>query len=1108
MNLKELNALNATKMKGTCHNTTQFDWEDPDFMDLLLGELPEVRTTSAPKEISSLCYKLDRKCREYNFFTTDRKRFLAEIQTLINEIKEVMPYWYELSVAEVERIFKIHKCCLISGDGGIGKSYFIKCFEEELEKRGVDHLCVYGKFLNSTDDIDFEEIKAIGEQRIFVLVVDAINELSENDQVELVKHLSRIKQVSGVRLVVTYRIQSMDVSLLQPYKDLAEYEYRFPGISFESAVEWLQSVPVVDIGEYLDVLYSNNPFLLSKLQYIMDDEEATKGKNNISRFTYIYEQFIKKAIDRDHWEKTKLVAKYMFDHDTKTVTADEISAVIDDHEEYISKMEQKGFLTCYTSRDQTKCSFTIESLADYLLARYMWNSIQGKSLDECVDIIKHKVDEFYSMKEMAILVLFDLYSPDYTTIRDILERTELIEDFTIETLAKLHFNSEDIPAFHSIFMCKEPEEMLIYLAGYINKPYNCVNYLNQHYLGEPDAQRKMLSQRLSGKHFLGQLKTRLKNMLYVTCKSKCSEDRSLETFYTALWCTAACNTDIRNLATKLLYEVIQHNLYLVDVAIEIFPQLYDSYIQDALIYVLSSCNQQAQIDAFFEKQISDVDFILAKAIRRMSMYLDCPYNYISLTKRNVYSPDEKAYSEEFTRLLHRIDLFEKELLPFRFWGVGSMQGNIKFLSVDKAELAEYNSMLGAQFSCVRQGCCNGYMGFERDVEKYFRRAYQGKLLDSECFLSAMEKVFIENFGLYDLTFAPEESKKYGNTEFEASMIRKAIDISVDAFMGSLMCNYYTKDFGTFNNYQDSVGYEVYDPLEFGEDLRIRTPFSIYQPEIEKMGVKKLRQLQSSVLKDEKWWGDLALTKTNFLNLLQPINHGGHEWMLAACRVSLRDDPQKHTWQEVYNLYSCASADVVMANDYNARSVTIELEEYTGNLLDYAKEKNAPWLCKDVPTISYNSGVFDDVFLILPPAVFIKELQLHLDVERMCWVNGANEVIIWCNNNRSSYYRDPIMGTVFVRRDAFEILKKVFSIKFFGYSEKYIEGKGFCDDTAYHFEIVDGSFVKEVANYKHEDSEEPEEDLEECKNCQYGFYSLPSEIDETSLFAKFLKEYGN
>ena len=57
-------------------------------------------------------------------------------------------------------------------------------------------------------------------------------------------------------------------------------------------------------------------------------------------------------------------------------------------------------------------------------------------------------------------------------------------------------------------------------------------------------------------------------------------------------------------------------------------------------------------------------------------------------------------------------------------------------------------------------------------------------------------------------------------------------------------------------------------------------------------------------------------------------------------------------------------------------------------------------------------------------------------------------------------------------------------------------------------IVDSSFVKEGANDKHSDSEEPEEDLEGRKDCQYGFYSPPSKIDETSLFAKFLKEYGN
>lgn len=1110
MNFRELNAQNVIKMRGTCHNTTQFDWEDRNFMDLLLGKLPVVRTTSAPSEISSLCYNLARKCREYNFFTTDKNNFLIEIQALINQIKEIMPYWHDLSIAAVERCFKMHKYCLISGDGGIGKSYFIKCFEEELEKQGIDHLCVYGKFLSSVDDIDFNEIKQIGEQRGFVLVVDAINELSESDQETLVKHLAQIKETQGVRIVVTYRTQSIDLSLLRPYKDLAEYEYKFPGVSFESAVEWLQSIPVFDIGEYLGVLYSNNPFLLSKLQYIMDGEDVFRGKNNISRFTYIYEQFIKKALGncgKEYWEKTKLLSQYMFENNTKTVKVDEISSVIENHKEYISQMEQQGFLSSYTSQGQTMCSFTIDSLADYLLARHMWDLIQRKDLSECVDLIKNKLEEFYSIKEMAILVLFDLYISDYVTIRNILEQTGLIEDFSIETLTKLHFADEDIAAFQSVFKCNNADDLLIYLAGYVDKPYNCVNYLNQYYLGEADRQRKVLSKKLSGLRFLGQLKIRLKNMLYIICKCKCNSDRAMEMFYTALWCTASCNSDVRNLATKLLYEAIQRNTYLVEKAIEIFPQIADAYIQDAIIYILSSCNQHEKIRSFFENLLSEKEFLFAKSIRRMSIYLGRPYDYIALEKRNVYTPNANDVSKEFTDLLHRIDLYEKELLPFRFWGVGSIQSEIKFLSIDKRELTEYNNMLTEKFACVRYGDCNGSMCFERDVEQLCGKNYCEQLLDGMCYLSAMEKVFSDVFSLYGLSFNFDERTPYGNTEFEASMIRKAIVVSTDIFVGSLMCSYYTKEFGTFNNYQESIGYEVYDPLRYGEDLMIRTPFSIYQPEIEKMGEKKLRQLQGPTIRDDQWWMDLDLTKANFLNLLKPIYHGGHEWVLVACSVSLQDDVENHSWKETYKLHCCASGDVTMADDHNARYFTIELEEYLGNLFDYSQERNKPWLCKDVPSIAHDSSVFEDVFLVLPPAQFITALSLEFDAERMCWSNSNGEVVIRCNNNRSSYYRDPIMGTVFVRRDAFEELKKIYPIKYFGYSEKHLADKGICDDTAYHFEIVNGVFVKEVANYKRDTPGEETTVLEECLNCKFGLYSPPSAINEDSPFFKFLKEYG-
>lgn len=38
-----------------------------------------------------------------------------------------------------------------------------------------------------------------------------------------------------------------------------------------------------------------------------------------------------------------------------------------------------------------------------------------------------------------------------------------------------------------------------------------------------------------------------------------------------------------------------------------------------------------------------------------------------------------------------------------------------------------------------------------------------------------------------------------------------------------MCNYFLDNFATYNNDQDSIGYEVYDPIEYGEKLNIKSP---------------------------------------------------------------------------------------------------------------------------------------------------------------------------------------------------------------------------------------------------------------------------------------------
>lgn len=201
-------------------------------------------------------------------------------------------------------------------------------------------------------------------------------------------------------------------------------------------------------------------------------------------------------------------------------------------------------------------------------------------------------------------MLFDKFYPDYATIKYILEQTKLISDFNYNTLLKIHFKPEDIFVFSNCFSPGKPEELLIDFAGYPNKPFNCTNYLTDYYLKDAQKQTQELSKRLSGKHFLGNLKGRLKNILYFTCKCQCTLDRATENFYTAIWCSAACNSDIRNLAIKILFETIQRNAFLIKKTIDIYGGIEDDYIRDALIFVLS-CFEENEPNCKFDDTLRD-----------------------------------------------------------------------------------------------------------------------------------------------------------------------------------------------------------------------------------------------------------------------------------------------------------------------------------------------------------------------------------------------------------------------------------------------------------------------------------------------------------------------
>ena len=207
------------------------------------------------------------------------------------------------------------------------------------------------------------------------------------------------------------------------------------------------------------------------------------------------------------------------------------------------------------------------------------------------------------------------------------------------------------------------------------------------------------------------------------------------------------------------------------------------------------------------------------------------------------------------------------------------------------------------------------------------------------------------------------------------------------------------------------------------------------------------------------------------------------------------------------MFVCSSADETIINDGNERYLTIEIDDYNGDLLNYRNCTYRPWLCKSVPDIAYNSGLFDDARLVLPPTEIISLLNLSLNLEEMCWYNDDGDKIICCNNNKASYYQDPITGAVFIRKDAYEQLLKLTNIKFFAFAEKYIEDKGFCPDSAFHFEVVDGKIVKAYPNCKFDDTLRLRSVPQECRNCKHGFYSKEEAEKDREILINIIKDYG-
>lgn len=387
-----------------------------------------------------------------------------------------------------------------------------------------------------------------------------------------------------------------------------------------------------------------------------------------------------------------------------------------------------------------------------------------------------------------------------------------------------------------------------------------------------------------------------------------------------------------------------------------------------------------------------------------------------------------------------------------------------FLNTDKQLLLYVNNELKKNFSCVKTGECNCEKLFEDAIVKLYEIPIKNFPVNS--FLKSFEKLIYEIFRKYDYQFDEKDvNQTYRN--FNDSLLRKLTVISQDIFYGSLMCNYFTDDFSSFDDPEDFIGYKVYYPLKYEPSQNITAPIPTYNEQIEKLQVKALNNIDYSMNKNEVWVKDAKLTKKNILSLITTlIEHGKNEWIMLGAQISLKDSRKDtNSWQDKYDISCCTSGRISINGDENDRYLTIEHRDYYGLLEDYCCNASEPELCMTVRQVSAYNELLDETNLLLPPAKLIIDLNLKPDYQNLSWVNNKGEVVIHCNNNKSDYYADFIKRSIFIRKDIFDEYVRTHTLKYFVFTERLIPGHGFENDTCFDLEIKDGEITKEFLHYQ-------------------------------------------
>ena len=219
-------------------------------------------------------------------------------------------------------------------------------------------------------------------------------------------------------------------------------------------------------------------------------------------------------------------------------------------------------------------------------------------------------------------------------------------------------------------------------------------------------------------------------------------------------------------------------------------------------------------------------------------------------------------------------------------------------------------------------------------------------------------------------------------------------------------------------------------------------------------------------------------------------------MLLAARIHLRGT-KEFEWKDNYDIWCCTSSNETINNDGKARYLTIELESYEKNVVDYCNSDKKTWLCKEVESICSRSESFEQTLLVLPPVELLNFFGLELNVREFSWEKDGEKIIV-CNNNKASYYEDQIKSSIFIKKEYLDKYLKKNTLKYFAFTERLIpEVRHFEDETSLHFELENGKITKELRNFGKTALPERSRNLK-CENCPYPNIKDNYQFDDKCL----------